>query len=198
MATSPERTHLWWDKELDRAGHLIREDVRAAAHEIWNLVRKKTKAALGDDSEAAEMLESVVEQISCYLNRKECLPFSANTAALLTVAFRRHLQKRATKLARLETVGGTSELADLRADTNAFDGITHQIDLEKIVLRLNSRNLRILIMRLKGRNWKHIAKELGIAVSTAQKQFCQGIRQAQLGMLAQSDQTRFTGTKKRS
>lgn len=198
MATSPERTHLWWDKELDRAGRPIREDVRAAAREIWKLACQTTRAVLGDHSEAAEILEGVVEQISRYLDKKECLSFSVNTAALLTVSFRRRLQKHARKLARVELVGGTSELAESLPGANSFDEVTRQIDLEKIVLRLSVRNLRILIMRLKGRGWKNIAEELGIAVSTAQEQFWHGIRQAQLRTLTHSDQTRSTQSGKKS
>src|SRR5579859_3095634 len=186
MATSPERTHLWWDKELDRAGRPIRQDVRAAAHEVWKSLRQKTKTTLGDASDAAEILESVVEQISRYLDCKQCLPFSVNAVALLTVAFRRHLQKRAAKLARLETVGGISELAELLSDADSFDQIARKSDLEKIALRLSPRNLRILILRWKGYDWKYIANELEIAVSTAQHQFWRNIRQAQLEMLTES------------
>src|SRR2546423_15276885 len=121
MAISPERTHLWWDKELDRTGRPLRQDVRAAAHEIWKSLRRKAKTALGDASDTAEMLENVVEQISRYLDGKGCPPFSVNAVALLTVAFRRQLQKRAAKLARLKTVGGTSELAELLPVADLFD-----------------------------------------------------------------------------
>jgi hypothetical protein len=57
--------------------------------------------------------------------------------------------------------------------------IDRLLDLEKIIARLSPRNHRILLRRREGLDWKAIADELGIAVSTSQNSFWREIRQAQ-------------------
>ena len=71
MATPFKKFPQWWDRELDRSGRPIREDVRTAAHEVWGQVCKRARALLGDDADAAEMLEISVEAVSRYLNCKK-------------------------------------------------------------------------------------------------------------------------------
>ena len=183
MAIVHEKRPLWWDRDSDRMGRPIRADVRAAAHEIWNRARAMAQARLGDDGDAAEIMEMSVERVSHYLNRHRVLLFSVAVSGLLATAFRRRLQKCRRKRERLEFLGGA---ADLEAQLRAPDwtvGIDRQLDLKTIVRRLSPRSTRILLRRRDGVDWKSIAKELGIPESTAQNSFWREVRQAQLDML---------------
>ncbi len=186
MATISERVPLWWDRDCDGMGRPIRADVRAAAHEIWNRACALAHARLGDHGDAAEIMEMSVERVSHYLNRHRVLLFSVAVSGLLTTAFCRQIQKCRRKRERLEFLGGA---ADLEAQLRAPDwsvGIDRQLDVKTIVRRLSQRSTRILLRRRDGADWKSIAKELGIAESTAQNSFWREIRQAQLDMLLTS------------
>jgi hypothetical protein len=94
MKTLAAKDPLWWDRHFDCLGRRIRADVRMAAHEIWNHAQASTHAILGDDCDAGDVMEVSVEAVSQYLDRRRIQPFSINIAGLLTIAFRRQLQKR--------------------------------------------------------------------------------------------------------
>lgn len=166
------KAHLWWDRDSDRMGRLIRADVRVAAHEIWNQACARARAALGDDHDAAEMMEVSVERVSRYLDSQSAAAFSENAAALLTIAFRRQLQKHRIKRLRMEFVGGASELEQRLFAPDGFAGVDQQMDLTKIIGRLSQRSYRILLRRRDGADWKSISEELGIPQQTAQNSFC--------------------------
>jgi len=46
MATCPEKSSQWWDRDVDGAGWPIRADVTAAAHGIWEQARGRDRALL--------------------------------------------------------------------------------------------------------------------------------------------------------
>jgi hypothetical protein len=186
MATVSERRLLWWDRDCDGMGRPIRADVRAAAHEIWDLACARAQATLGDQADAAEIMEISVERVSHYLNRRGVLLFSMAVSGLLTTAFSRQVQKRRRKMERLELLGGSADLDEQLHAPDWSADIDWQLDLRKIVRRLSQRSTRILLRRRDGVDWKSIAKELGIAESTAQNSFWREIRQAQLDMLLTS------------
>ena len=99
---SSSATPLWWDRDIDRTGRPIRPDVRAAAHGIWDCACRRAYSLIDDCSQAAELMESSVAQVSRYLDRESVLVFSRELDGLLMCAFRRALYRRATKLNRLE------------------------------------------------------------------------------------------------
>src|SRR5229473_653710 len=183
MATSPEKGSLWWDRNLDRRGRPIRVDVREAAHEIWEQARSRARAVLGDDSDAAEMMEVSVERVSHYLNKQGAEPFSENAAGLLTIAVRRQVQKCRLRRDRLEFVGGISEVEQRFPAADDVERVNRQLELKKIIRRLSPRSYRILLRRRDGIDWKSISKELGIPQQTAQNSFWREVRQAQLDLL---------------
>jgi DNA-directed RNA polymerase specialized sigma24 family protein len=157
--------------------------VRVAAREIWDKARNRARRTLGESSEAAELLETSVEQISRYLDRAQAAPFSANTCGLLMLAFHRALQRRAGKLRRVEAIGGSTELADMLRTPDWRGELERRLDLEKVVRNLSERSRAILALRTAGYDWQHIAKVLKIAPSTAQNSFWQDMRKAHLKML---------------
>lgn len=63
-------------------------------------------------SEAAELMEKSVAQVSKYLDRAGADPFSQNTRGILMCAFCRSLRRYAMKLKRLQLVGGSAELSE--------------------------------------------------------------------------------------
>src|SRR5258707_11838031 len=73
--SSPE-VPLWWDREVDRAGRSIRPDVRAAAHTVWGYAYRQAQSLKSDCSEAADLMESTVAQVSRYLDRGAVVLFS--------------------------------------------------------------------------------------------------------------------------
>src|SRR5438046_10440831 len=98
------------DRHFDRLGRSVCTDVRMADHEIWSHARSSNHAILGDDCDAGDVMEVTVEAVSQYLDRRRLQPFSINIAGLLTIAFRRQLQKRRLKRQHMEFVGGTVDL----------------------------------------------------------------------------------------
>jgi len=154
-----------------------------AAHEIWTQARNRAQAVLGDSSEAAELLETAVEHVSRYLDRKGAVAFSTKVAGLLTLVFRRQLQKRAFRNGRVEAVGGTDDLDERLQAEDWSDDVNRRLDLEKIVRHLSARSCSILLLRQAGHDWKVIASAFGIAASTAQNRFWREVRDAQLKVL---------------
>src|SRR5260370_31574587 len=180
MAILPEKGPLWWNRDSDRMDRPIRADAREAAHEIWEHARSRARAVLGDDTDAAEMMEASVDRVSHYLNRQSAPRFSANVAGLLTTAFRRQVQKRWLKQQRLELVGGASDLEARCHGPDWAEDVDRTLDLKKIIRRLSPRSNRILLRRRDRIDWKSIRAELGISQQTAQNSFCGDVRQAQL------------------
>lgn len=174
---------MWWDRIADRSGRPVRQDVRAAANEIWEAMRSATRQALGEDWDAGEIMELSVEAVSQYLNRRDVGLFLTNVAGILTVAFRRQLRKRWFKQQRIQLVGNASELELRYHSPDCFERVEKLIDLKKIVARMSARSQNIFLLRREGFDWKTIAEELGIAESTCQNSFWREIRQAQSDLL---------------
>jgi|SRR5882762_930432 len=129
--------HLsWWDSDADRTGRPIRPDVRAAAHLIWDSAHKRVQALLGDTSEAPELMERSVEQVSRYLERTRAGLFTQNTTGILMCAFCRALRRYALKLNRLQFVGGSTELSERRIVADWAALVNLRLDLEKLGRKL--------------------------------------------------------------
>ena len=60
----------FWGREVDSTGKLLRQDVRDAAHEIWEWALSRAQAILSDSSDAASLMERSVAQVSRYLDRR--------------------------------------------------------------------------------------------------------------------------------
>ena len=90
--SSPE-VPLWWDRDVDRLGRPIRLDVRAAAHGIWDCACRRAQFLTSDSSEAADLMENTVAQVSRYLDRGGIVEFSREINGLLMVAFQRALHR---------------------------------------------------------------------------------------------------------
>jgi hypothetical protein len=138
---------LWWDKDVDRAGRSIRADVRDAAHRIWGCAWRRTQSLLSDCSQAADLMESAVAQVSRYLDRDSVVLFSQGMEGLLMCAFQRSLYRHAAKLRRVETLGGTADLSTRAVDLTWPRHVHARLELDQIIRLLSERSRTILALR---------------------------------------------------
>ena len=168
---SSSATPLWWDRDIDRTGRPIRPDVRAAAHGIWDCACRRAHSLINDRSQAAELMENSVAQVSRYLDRESVLVFSRELDGLLMCAFRRALYRRAARLNRLQPVGGAGELSSRAVDRTWSRQVDARLELEQVVRRLCERSRTILALRYAGYTWKEAAQVLGSSVPALRSTF---------------------------
>ncbi len=162
---------LWWDSDLDRAGRPIRPDVRAAAHEIWACACRQAQSLISDRSQAADLMENTVAQVSRYLNRNGVVLFSREMEGLVMTAFQRALYRRLAKIRRIESWGGSAELSHRAVDRTWATQVHAHLELDQVVRRLSDRSRTILALRYAGYTWKESAKLLGTSVPALRSAF---------------------------
>ena len=168
---SSSATPLWWDRDIDRTGRPIRPDVRAAAHGIWDCACRRAHSLLDDCSQAAELMESSVAQVSRYLDRESVLVFSRELDGLLMCAFRRALYRRAAKLNRVQPVGGAHELSSRAVGRTWSRQVDARLELEQVVRLLCEKSRTILALRYAGYTWKEAARVVGSSVPALRSAF---------------------------
>ena len=180
MAEGARNAPVWWDREFDSSGRQIRADVRAAAHEIWPNACRQARALLGDVSEAPEVMEKVVVQVSRYLDRTGAGLFTQNTSGVLMCAFCRALRRYALRLKRLQLVGGSTELSQLRTAGNWSALVELWLELERLSRNVSDQTRAMVGLRLRGFDWKEIAGVLQITDTAARTAFWREVRRARL------------------
>jgi hypothetical protein len=180
MAAPGSNNPVWWDKEVDAAGRPIRLDVRTAAHQIWDSARRQAQHLLGDVSEAPELMENAVAQVSRYLDRTGADLFTQNTAGILMCAICRSLRRYAMKLNRLELVGGSAELSERRIAPNWTALVELRLDLERLTRNLTDCGRTMLGLRRSGFDWKEIAEILQMTDVAARAAFWREVKRAKL------------------
>jgi len=171
---------------VDAAGRPIRLDVRTAAHQIWDAARRQAQHLLGDASEAPEVMEKVVVQVSRYLDRTGAGLFTQNTTGVLMCAFCRSLRRYAMKLKRLQLVGGSAELAPRRTAQNWSALVELWLDLEKLGRDLSQKTRVMLRLRSTGFDWKEVAGVLHMTDTAARTAFWREVRRARSKSLRRS------------
>jgi ATP/maltotriose-dependent transcriptional regulator MalT len=170
MYTSSKLPPFWWDREHDRSGTEIRPDVRIAAELLWpRLFRLAGQVITDAEFEAQELFENVVETVSRYLTSKNAS--SQDPSGLLVVKFRQELYRAARKQRRLETVGGTDELAELLHFDGCVDDAERHLFFQELVQALSERSRGILRLRMAGWAWKEIASSLQVNESSLRNSF---------------------------
>jgi DNA-directed RNA polymerase specialized sigma24 family protein len=115
-------------------------------------------------------MENTIAQVSRYLDRIGA-PESSQKHALLMVAFCRRLRRYATKLNRLELVGGSSELSSRTLGESWIAQVNARLELARIVRKLSDRNGTVLMLRAAGYEWKDVAQILGKSPAAIRNSF---------------------------
>lgn len=172
----PEKILSWWDREVDRMGRPIRDDVRSAAHEVWAEAGRRTEALVVDRAQAADLMEDSVARVSRYLDRIDA-PKSSPKNGLLLLAFSRALRRLVAKSRRLQLAGGAVELSSLAVDHGWARQVNAQLELENIVRKLSERNGTVLALRCAGYNWEEVAQKFGTSVTRIRNGFWREVRE---------------------
>lgn len=97
--------------------------------------------------------------------------FSRELDGLLMCAFRRALYRHASKLNRLQPVGGAKELSSRAVDRTWSRQVDARLELEQVVRLLCERSRTILALRYAGYTWKEAAQVLGSSVPALRSTF---------------------------
>jgi predicted transcriptional regulator len=179
---SSSEVALWWDRDVDRAGRPIRPDVRTAAHGVWGSACKQAQSLISDSSQAADIMESTVAQVSRYLDRNGVVVFSREMEGLLMVAFQRALYRRVAKLRRVENWGGSGELSHRAIDRTWAHQVHAHLELDQVVCLLCERSRTILALRYAGYTWKESANLLGASVPALRSAFWRDVARVKNGL----------------
>jgi len=194
----PGKTLFWWDNDVDRTGRPIRADVRAAAHSIWDKACGRVQTILGDMSDAPELMERCVEQVSRYLDRTGAGLFTQNTQGILMCAFCRALRRYATRLQRLQFVGGSADLSDRQFAPDWAALADLRLDLERLAPSLTRKCRTMLRLRSGGSDWKEIAEVLQMTDIAARAAFWREVKRAKLRAVKTGPQQKHQITARRS
>jgi DNA-directed RNA polymerase specialized sigma24 family protein len=175
MHTSPKSPPEWWDREHDKSGREIRQDVRLAAEILWpRLFRMAGQIVIDAEFEAQEILEKSVEAVSRYLTVRNAP--AHDPSGLLIVKFRQELYRVSRKHRRLKTVGGIGELAGLLDSNGWINEAERHVVFQELVQALSERSRGILRLRMAGCEWKEIARSLQVNESTLRNSFWRDVR----------------------
>jgi len=180
---------MFWEHSQ---GGVLREDVRHAANNIWKSVCITTCAVLGDDAEAAEILEPCLARVSRYLDAHGAAMFAQNLNALLWVAFRRELWSVRN---RRKTPVAIAECTHL-ADVTWVEIIDSQLDFERLVRQLSDRSQIALNLRRAGYVWKEVAALLGTTVPEIKSSFWREVLRLKSRFLTSIDKTKVRPERK--
>lgn len=171
---------LWWDRETDSSGRAIREDVRAAARQVWDDACKKTRALLGEPCEAAGLMERTVTQVSRYLDRRGIPMFAQDTGGLVLCAFCRALRRYGARHQRVELVQNAEELSAPDAGKHCTSKADCGLDAKKAASHLSPRGRKMYEGRRSGFEWKEIAQMLGTTAGAARAEYSRELKRARL------------------
>lgn len=161
---------VWWDRDIDQTGRPIRKDVRVAGRETWGVAYRRTRTLLNDPGPAAELMETSVAEVSRYLDRIGA-PQSSHKHGLVMAAFSRRLRRYATKLNRLEFVGGSAELSSHPVAGDWVNEVNSRLEIEGIVRKLRADNAAVLMLRAAGFDWKDVAQLMGKSPAAVRNSF---------------------------
>jgi DNA-directed RNA polymerase specialized sigma24 family protein len=115
-------------------------------------------------------MENAIAQVSRYLDRIGA-PESSQKHPLLMVAFCRRLRRYATKLNRLELVGGSGELSSRTLGEGWIAQVNARLELARMVRKLSDKNGTVLMLRAAGYEWKDVAQILGKSPAAIRNSF---------------------------
>ena len=178
---------LWWDRGVDRTGRTIRPDVRKAAMSVWRSTCRRTQAVLSDPSQAAELMEGTVAQLSRYLDRKDIAVFSREIEGLVAHSFRRAVQREVVKRNRLMPLDGSGGLSNHVADETWRRQVQARLELQELVGFLADRSRSVLALRYAGYTWKETAQVMGESVAALRSAFWRDVGRVKRQLASRCD-----------
>ena len=173
-------TPSWWDRDFDSAGTPIRADVRFAARDLWDYACQQARTLLGDVSEAPELMEKCVLQVSRYLDRRAVPLFQNDAKGLLACAFYRCIRRQISKLHRLELIADFSRITAPSLWRSYGNKEDCRLDAEK-ALRLLSDRVRLMFeLRDAGYEWKEIAAQFNTSEGAARAEFSREMKRLRM------------------
>lgn len=161
---------LWWDRDVDRAGRTIRLDVREAALSVWRNTCRRSQI-IADLSQAADLMEGTVSQISRYLDWRNVAIFSHNIEGLVAYSFRRAVRREEIKRNRFLSLDNPTKLPERGSTQNWGDQIVARLELEEVIKLLGDQSRRVLALRYAGYTWNETAAFMGLSVAAVRSAF---------------------------
>jgi hypothetical protein len=124
------------------------------------------QSALGDSSQAAELMECAVAQVSRYLDRKGIAVFSLDS---LRIPFIEAVQHDLAKRKCLLSWDG--EFPKRAVDETWLPQLQARIELQQIVGRLCEKSKTVLALRYAGYSWRETADIMGESVAALRTAF---------------------------
>lgn len=159
----------FWNIETDASGKPVPAAVRLAAHQVWRIVLREVRGRRGDETEAAEIIETAMLQASAYIEQLGPGRAVQNMPGLVLTISRRLLRRRARKWRRFERLEGGNQ-PGLRV-ANWEDQANGAILLRELVSGLSKEGVRIVALRLRECNWQAIARVLNSTVPAVKNRF---------------------------
>jgi DNA-directed RNA polymerase specialized sigma24 family protein len=170
----------WWDRDADSEGKPIRSDVRSAARDLWEYACEQARTFLGDASEAPELMETSVLQVSHYLDRRAAPLFESDARALLVCAFYRGLRRTVLKLRRLELTADLSTLPTPRPGRSCPSKEDCRLDAEKVLRKLSDRARQMFDFRKDGYDWEEVAAILNTSDGAARAEYSRELKRLKM------------------
>ena len=168
----------WWDREFDSSGLPLRADVRSAARDLWENACHQARAFLGDISEAPDLMENSVLQVSHYLDRRAVPLFEQDTSGLLMCVFYRGLRRHLYKRRRIELIPDVSQIAAPGVNSLCVTKQDCRLDAEKALRQLSDRARQMYDLRNEGYDWEEIARLFKISPTAARAEFSRELKRA--------------------
>ena len=170
----------WWDRDVDSEGKPIRADVRSAARDLWDYACEQARTFLGDASEAPELMETSVLQVSHYLDRRAAPLFERDAGALLVCAFYRGLRRHLSKLRRLELTADVSTLPTPRPGRSCPSKEDCRLDAERVLRKLSDRARQMFEFRKRGYDWEEVAAILNTSDGAARAEYSRELKRLKM------------------
>jgi DNA-directed RNA polymerase specialized sigma24 family protein len=170
----------WWDRDVDSEGKPIRADVRSAARDLWDYACEQARTFLGDASEAPELMETSVLQVSHYLDRRAAPLFERDAGALLVCAFYRGLRRHLSKLRRLELTADVATLPPPRPGRSCPSKEDCRLDAERVLRKLSDRARQMFEFRKRGYDWEEVAAILNTSDGAARAEYSRELKRLKM------------------
>lgn len=173
-----------WIPDADSDGNCVSPRLKEAGARVWEHARRIVIRYLGEDSEAAEILEGVIER-AC---RSAAEIRNVDSYLLTAVARETVGRKRRQQRIKLFDPVGLQKLAASVAHQSAEERIDEKRRLDLFRASLDAKGLEMFERRVLKQDWRQIAAELGYAnAHSAEVQFKKKTDRARARIMAKHD-----------